>query len=171
MRRKRPIAFTLLELVLVLVIISIALASVTPSLGGWSRGMKLRTAGDELLAAARLARDRAVTDAAPHALVARPGGDGWTVERIELVTDGLFDLPPDAEDAASTRPIDGHALPEGWSFAIESPTGEPMTRVTFYPDGRGDAAVLRLLDDRGELVSYERESVVSGFLRRREGPR
>ena len=157
MSGRRTIAFSLLELVLVLVVMGIALAIVTPSLGGWSRGMKLRVEGDELLAATRFARDRAVTTATPHALVRQADGLGWSVERT---------------DAAATEPARAtteseYTLPFGWRFGIESPDGEPMTRVAFYPDGRGEAAVLRLASDRGETVALVRESVASGFARGR----
>src|SRR5688572_7023149 len=54
-------AFTLIELVLVLVVLTVLLSIAAPSLRGWSRGTKLRDASDQLLAAARFARTQAVT--------------------------------------------------------------------------------------------------------------
>lgn len=152
---RRPIAFSLLELVLVLVIIGIALVAVTPSLGGWSRGMSLRTQGDELLAATRLARDRAVTTATPHTLVVSDGGVGWSVQRVEAAPSDTGLPLTEAE----------YALPPGWVLEMESPAGESMTRATFYPDGRGEPATLTLTSDRGESVGFARESTASGFLR------
>ena len=59
-RSIHPRAFTLLELVFVLVIISTTLALAAPSLRGWSRGSKLRDAGEEFLAMTRYARGQAI---------------------------------------------------------------------------------------------------------------
>lgn len=162
MTRHRSSAFSLLELVLVLVIIGIAMAVVTPSLGGWSRGMKLRTQGDELLAATRLARDRAVTTATPHALIVEGNGSGWRVEAVDLAAETRG---PASASLGAALPAAAHLLPEGWTFAIESPSGEALERAVFYPDDRGDPAILILTSDRGESVAFERVSLSSGFVR------
>ena len=61
--RKASVAFTLLELVLVLVVLSTALAVAAPSMRGWSKGSTLRDAGDQFLAVARWARSQAVAGA------------------------------------------------------------------------------------------------------------
>jgi type II secretion system protein H len=61
-RRPRHSAFTLLELVLVLMVLAAAAAMVAPSLRGWSRGAKVRDAGDQFLAVTRWARSEALAN-------------------------------------------------------------------------------------------------------------
>src|SRR4051812_41387822 len=76
--RRAHSAFTLIELVLVLVIISTAMAIAAPSLGGWNRGSKLRDAGDQFLAVARYARTQALANAQTYRLNIDPaGGRYW----------------------------------------------------------------------------------------------
>src|SRR5438093_10887720 len=55
-------AFTLLELVLVMVIACLALALVAPSLSAWGHGAQLRDLADQFVSLTRLARSRAVAD-------------------------------------------------------------------------------------------------------------
>src|SRR3954464_4283125 len=61
-------AFTLIELILVLLIIGTVLAMASPSLRGWSRGSKIRDAGEQFLSVARYGRAQAVADARMYRL-------------------------------------------------------------------------------------------------------
>src|SRR6185503_3394053 len=62
-RARSHSGFTLWELILVMVIITLALAMAAPSLGGWGRAAKLRDTGDQFLAVTRWARSQAIADA------------------------------------------------------------------------------------------------------------
>src|SRR5687768_10268701 len=62
-------AFTLIELVVVLVVLTVTIAITAPSLRGWSQGAKLRDAGQQLLAATAFARSQAAATATPHRLI------------------------------------------------------------------------------------------------------
>src|SRR4051794_40846680 len=80
--RHLPSAFTLIELVMVLVVIAAALAVAAPSLGGWRRGQRLTTAGDEFLAAVRHGRALAVANAQVHRLYVDPAaGRYWLMQQ------------------------------------------------------------------------------------------
>src|SRR4051812_2843876 len=60
--RAKNFGFTLLELVLVMMIIATVLAAAAPRLTGWSRGTKLRDAGDQFLSLTKYARTQAIAD-------------------------------------------------------------------------------------------------------------
>src|SRR5437763_12537532 len=74
-KRREHSGFTLIELVLVLLIIGTCLAMASPSLRGWSRGSKVRDAGDQFLSIARYGRTAATADARVYRLqIDAPGG-------------------------------------------------------------------------------------------------
>src|SRR5687767_1937274 len=100
-RRHLRSGFTLIELVMVLVVVAAALAVAAPSLGGWRRGQRLQSAGDEFLAVARHGRALAVANAQVHRLyVDANNGTYWLMaqEGQEFVNLGtgmgrVFALP------------------------------------------------------------------------------
>src|SRR3954464_14826661 len=72
MNRNRPSsrrAFTLIELMLVLLVIAIALGTVAPSLRGHSRTSRLRDTAEQFVTLTRLARTRAMSTGQPHRIV------------------------------------------------------------------------------------------------------
>src|SRR5688572_13025395 len=81
-RTRKHAAFTLFELVLALVVISVILAMAAPSLRGWSRSTQLKDVAREFIAVTQLARTQAVSTARVHRLmVDTTGGRYWlTVE-------------------------------------------------------------------------------------------
>lgn len=156
MARRRPNAFTLLELVLVMMIIGLALAVVTPSLGGWSRGMRLRAAEDELVAATRFARDRAVTTATLQALTVDP-----LAHAVHVAPAAPAFVSADNAGRAFT-------FPQSVTLELVVLDRTPVDRVLFYPDGSHSRAVLRLATDRGEAVELLGDTPGGGFVRRSE---
>src|SRR3954452_13919754 len=68
-RPPRSSAFTLLELVLVLVIIAIVPAMAAPSLRGWHKGSKMKDTAAEFISLTELARTRAVSSTMVHRLM------------------------------------------------------------------------------------------------------
>src|SRR5215208_972893 len=68
-RRTRSSAFTLLELVLVMVIIATVLAMAAPSLRGWHKGSKMKDTAAEFISLTELARTRAVSSTVVHRLM------------------------------------------------------------------------------------------------------
>src|SRR5688500_9566548 len=119
--------FTLLELVLVLVIISTALAMAAPALRGWSKGARLRDAGDQFLAVARWARSQAVSNSRVYRLnVDANAGRYWVT-----VQDGT--------EFVSTGSDFGQvfALPSGFGISMNEATAQQSLKaVDFFPTGR-----------------------------------
>lgn len=65
-RTARHPGFTLIELVLVLVLLTVVLATAAPSLARWGWGRELTNAGDDVMTAVRWARGRAISSGTPH---------------------------------------------------------------------------------------------------------
>lgn len=146
-------AFTLLELVFVLVIISTTLALAAPSLRGWSKGSKLRDAGDEFLAMTRYARGQAVA--------------GGRVYRLYVDANaGTYQLT--AQDGAEFRQL-GTAwgrqfiLPEGFRIAMTDEQGGALEAVEFYPSGRTQVARVRITSGENDMTELRCPTPAEGF--------
>lgn len=141
-RPTRP-AFTLIELVLVMFVVTIAIGVVAPTLSGWSRGSHLRDAAEQFVTLTRLARTRAVSVAQIHRLTV----DSRSRRCALAVQDGqqLVEL---------TAAMDGVVeLPEGVSVEMTDLQGAPSGFVDFYPNGRTRPARIRVsMDDGSEVV-------------------
>src|SRR3954468_1875442 len=143
-RRSEPRGFTLLELILVLVIISIALAMAAPSLKGWSRGGKLRDAGDQFLALTRYARAQSAAESRIYRLnLDAQAGHYWLT-----ASDGTQFVNLGNEFGRT------FALPEGFKIAMTDGTKQ-LEYVDFFPTGRTQAAHVTLTADDGYTFDLE----------------
>src|SRR5207244_2945716 len=119
-------AFTLLELILVMVIICTALAMAAPSLNGWARGSKMRDAVDQFVALTQFARTQAVSTATVHRLQVDGGARTYYV----LVQDGEQFVPLNTEMGRQ------FPLPDEFSLKATDATGQNRDFIDFYPTGR-----------------------------------
>jgi prepilin-type N-terminal cleavage/methylation domain-containing protein len=174
MARRRPIgpqlrAFTLVELILVMLLISTALAIASPSLRGFTRGRQASNAAGRVLALTHLARSLASAAGEPYRLctsadgtacwlehqeagayVAVQEGPGHRLELPEGLTvrvSTLQEVTPHlgGDDAAAGRPGLGLSAPGGGA-------GDAGGYVQFDPDGRADVAVLEVQDQTGQVL-------------------
>src|SRR5688572_22434587 len=126
-RRHLRRGFTLIELVMVLVVVAAALAVAAPSLGGWRRGQRLQSAGDEFLAVARHGRALAIANAQVHRLYVDPAnGTYWL-------------MAADGQQFVNLGTGMGRvfALPEGCTIAMSAAAAQlPLEYVEFHPTGR-----------------------------------
>lgn len=135
-------AFTLLELILVLVLISAVLAMAAPSLRGFAHGREVADAAAKVLALTQLARSRAAAWGCIHRLnVDDDAGECWlTMQKV-----GAF---VEIEGNQGRRV----ALPAGLSVTVQAPDGEDPPRfLRFYPDGRCDPATIVLAGGQREV--------------------
>ena len=134
-------AFTLIELIVVMMIISIALAVAAPSLSGWNRGSRLRDATEQFLALTRWARVQAIaTSRVHHINVDAQTGRYWVSAQ-----EGLEFVP------VSSHFGDEFYAPDGATIEITDEQSQPADSIAFYPNGRTTPRRVRLSDDRGEF--------------------
>jgi type II secretion system protein H len=152
-RRPRHSAFTLIELVLVLVIISTAMALAAPSLSGWSRGSRLRDAGDQFLAVARYARTQALANCQMYRLnVDSQGGRYWLTAQ-----DGQQFVPLGNEFGRM------FTVDETMHITVAGGDSKPIEFVEFYPTGRTRVANVRIAAGNGEFVDIVCPTPAEGF--------
>lgn len=151
--RRRTRGFTLLELVAVLVIVSIALAVAAPSLSGWRQGRELDAAVSDFLTATRTARMQAVMKGAVHRLLVDPQG-----RQYQLVVQSGEEFVPVDGAAGDVRELPGECVLE-----IVAPGPQP-NGIEFHPDGRMEAVKVRIMHERGGSVLVECRSPAEGFV-------
>ena len=144
---RRRSAFTLMELVLVLMLITIAMAIAAPSLRNFWKGNRVKDAGDQLAYIARLARTQAISDGAVYRLVIDADGKGYAlyVQQAEGFT---------------LIPSDNFALPEETHLELTKSDGSAADHVDFFPNGRTEPASIRLTA-AGTVVERSLEVEVS----------
>lgn len=158
-------AFTLIELILVMVIISIALGYAAPSLRGWGQGQKLKNAADEFIAATGVARSLAVSEATIYAVEINSGDNTYAVKQIDAATGvktdaagsmgGIKSLP---ETFKITLVSGGGSTAEGTAAAAAG-----SNVILFYPDARSTPAVVQIESPAGEVIKIQSESPAEPF--------
>ncbi len=135
-------AFTLIELLLVLVVLAMALGIAAPAISGWGRGSRLRDAGDEFLATANWARAQAIATSRIHRLnVDAQAGRYWVSAQ-----DGLEFVPLDVEYARETL------LPMNVTITVTDFESRSLDFLAFDPTGRTSPRMVQLADDRGQVT-------------------
>ena len=156
-RRSRTSAcsFTLLELVLVLAVISAALAIAAPAMRGWGRGSRLSDAGDQLLALTRWARSQAVAESRVYRLyVDAAAGRYWVAAQ-------------DGQEFVPLRSSLGQVFVLPNDLMIEltglQTQAAPMEFIEFHPTGRTQPARVRIALDGNNFLEIACESPADEF--------
>lgn len=142
-RRRDNLGFTLIELVVVLTIITIALGMAAPSLRGWSDGAKLRDAVDTFIATTQYARSQAILTASEY--------------RITIDATGTtYSLDPQSGDAGQMT-----ELPVNFYVSILS--GGENGAIVFYPDSRCTPAAIVFTSAKGAQATVAASFPASSF--------
>jgi Tfp pilus assembly protein FimT len=151
--RRRDAGFTLFEIAIVLVVIIAISSIVVPSVAGFLPSVRVRKAGDEMIAAFSKARADAVLTSRRFRVVFTKEPAAYRIE---------YEPDPMNEPATFRRlPGDWGAkteFPEGvvWSVegsAVDEETSEEY--LEFSPDGTAPEARLVLSHESGDVVTLE----------------
>jgi len=158
-RRSNSCGFTLFELILVMLIVSVLAAISAPSLRGFLAGRKTSNTAAQVLALGQYARTQAINSGVVYRLnvdasagtywISVQSGTDYVSLRSEFgrpfqVPDGVSatwqaPIPPIVTAASSTPPV------------TTTPANDPS--FLFYPDGRVEAAVLEIRGTTGEAIT------------------
>jgi prepilin-type N-terminal cleavage/methylation domain-containing protein len=175
--RSRDAAFTLIEMIAVVLIFGLLVALVAPNIGNLS-GRTLRDAADALAARIELARQRTVMTGVPHRVwidldavsyrlewflteAEAQGEDEPAEEPLDLRGDAPLPLEAPRGAARAFRPLPGTlgrdaVLEESLIFrGVETPTGwveRGGTSIEFHSDGTTVSATVILDDTSGRSL-------------------
>jgi prepilin-type N-terminal cleavage/methylation domain-containing protein len=175
--RSRDAAFTLIEMIAVVLIFGLLVALVAPNIGNLS-GRTLRDAADALAARIELARQRTVMTGVPHRVwidldavsyrlewllteAEAQGEDEPAEEPLDLRGDAPLPLEAPRGAARAFRPLPGTlgrdaVLEESLIFrGVETPTGwveRGGTAIEFHSDGTTVSATVILDDTSGRSL-------------------
>ncbi|MBN1943106.1 MAG: prepilin-type N-terminal cleavage/methylation domain-containing protein [Phycisphaerae bacterium] len=148
----RQKAFTLVELIVVVVLVAVLAGMIAPRLWGAGRTASLRAAARRVQVAAQYARDFAATRRCDCRLVLDP-----QTGQFQLVYQADPEDRPDHFEPIQGGPGKADRLESGLHFAdirvepsLPREDGEISDQsIAFYPSGRSDAAVVQITDGRG----------------------
>jgi type II secretion system protein H len=162
MKRSVPSsAFTLLELVLVMLIITIVVGAVAPSLRGFTMGRSASNTATRLLAMTRYARTQAISQGRVYRLTYDPKQRAFWVDYSTLAGDNSDDQrsTPDA-DMAPRVDVDERLAIDTKNMSTSS-TGNQY--VEFRPSGRTDAASIVITDQSNQQIEIGCSSATELF--------
>jgi type II secretion system protein H len=162
-------AFTLMEIMVVVVLISILTAMIIPEMKGTFEDTLLRSTGRELVNVIELASSRAVSlnqtlrvkidpttgryeterqqhEGSAEDFVPLDGVTGSQGKLDKRISVQIFDLPEDPAEASATP---------------EAPAPNLESQLTFYPDGTADGSVIMLKDRAGFQLELRLSAVTS----------
>jgi type II secretion system protein H len=145
--RKARNAFTLVELMVVVVLIGIMTAMILPELRGTYEDALLRSTSRELVNAFGLAYSRAVSFNQPHRVRIEPATGQYYVEQ-RVRDQGREEFVPLRDVSGGEGKLDTRVSIR-FRSGDENISEEPEPTITFYPDGTADAREVLLQDRQG----------------------
>ena len=174
--QRRRLAFTLIELLAVLLIMGLVAGITLPNLSLRSERLVLGEA-EQLASDLAFTRQRAVATGLTHRVVVDLDNAGWWIEvwpeeaspfaAPAAAPDGMQEIqlsaPP--SNAGQPQPLAGpfgrpHTLPEGVSFqSVETTASGPVAagqvEILFEGDGTADPALFVLVNESGDVVRLQ----------------
>jgi prepilin-type N-terminal cleavage/methylation domain-containing protein len=152
--RTMPAGFTLMELMLVMLVVSVVLAITAPSLRGFFASRQTADAALSMASLTKWARSQAISRGRCCRLNVDPAsGTYWlTVQQGGMFSELHTDL--------GRR----RRLPEGASVRVRNDGADPsLTYVQFFPTGRSDPASIEIRGRQGELYQLVSASATEPF--------
>ena len=175
-----PSGFTLLELLVVLVIISIAAAFVGPRMAGSMSTLTLKTAAKKVAASLRYARSQATSESRTYFVLFDPDKGRLTIKSGQVATKEdkekeAAEVEQDtgtSEEMADDNPVKErfkvYALPEGVRFdkvvSDKNEAASDVFQIVFFPNGGSSGGEVLLENDRGRRYNISVD-FVSGTVR------
>ncbi|MFQ5655107.1 MAG: Tfp pilus assembly protein FimT/FimU [Planctomycetota bacterium] len=156
--------YSLMELMVVIVLVSILTAVIVPQFAGTYQDALLRATGRELMSVMGLAYSQAVTLHTPHRLAVDPGARRYWLEALEGEGSArrfgpVLGVPAsegrlDERISVEIRPISGAMAREGGALSAapqrrSARGGAGQEVISFRPDGTADAREIELRDREG----------------------
>jgi len=156
--------FTLLELLVVLVIISIAAAFVGPQVAGSMSTLTLKTAAKKVASSLRYARSQATSEGRPYfvlfdtdkgRLTIKSGQTATKEDKEKEAAEGEQDTGAleGMADEAVKKTFKVYALPEGVRFdkvvSYKNEDTSDVFQIVFFPNGGSNGGEVLLENDRG----------------------
>ncbi|MBC8466499.1 MAG: GspH/FimT family pseudopilin [Deltaproteobacteria bacterium] len=177
--------FTLLELLIVLVIISIMAAFVGPRIAGSMSNLTLKTAAKKVASSLRYARSQATSENRPYfvlfdtdkgRLTIKPGQTATKEDKEKEAAEGEQDAGTSkgmAGDEAVKDRFKVYALPEGVRFdKVVSDKNEDTSdvfQIVFFPNGGSSGGEVLLENDRERRYNISVDFVVGTVRLKEEG--
>jgi len=143
--QRHNFGFTLLELILVMLILTIAVAISAPSLGNFSRGRVLDNNAARFLSLTRWARSQAISDGTTYRINIDPSKRAFTVSYNNRGSYSAYTAGRDR----------GFTLPEELSVATDAPLEESLYVIDFDPMGYSTTARVTLTGSKGNKIVVE----------------
>ena len=141
--------FSLFELLIVLIMVSLTAGVVMPSFSRGLRGLELETSGRDLTTRMKQARSRAIARQKVFRIVLVHSEDG----------PDYYSLADEFE-----QELDRFSFPERVSIGREDePVEETVSKVNFYPNGRSSGGVFFLRNETREIAVWV--DPITGFAR------
>ena len=150
-----PSAFSLIELMVVVVLLVIMTALIVPEMRSTFEDAVLRSASRKLVSAMNLAHSRAVTLQQMHRLVLDPAAGRFVIERRARNEEGTGYV------AMSDVPAGSGDLDKRITIQIQKEGEENPNQISFYTDGTADAADIILRDREGFQLALRINSITA----------
>lgn len=158
-QRHNPAAFTLLEMVIVLVVLAIIVALAVPRMTGYIAGNRLNDTADELIAVARYGRAQAVNDCKRYRLNFAPDGHSYHLmmqdgQQLQNVTQQTADQLGDEISFAQLGTDFGGIFqtPADITLQIKRADNQNVPYIDFRPDSTCDPVQIKLTSAAGEIL-------------------
>ncbi len=177
-------AFTLIELILVMTILTIAVSITAPALANFFRGRTLDSEARRLLSLTRQGQSRAVSEGIPmelwinsdrgsFGLEAEPGYDAVDPKAVDFTIDGDIQIQVVNSAAAATSGVFGPSTVNATASEKPVKSNHPqLPRARFLPDGSLDESspmTLRLTGRDGSSIWVAQTRSRNGYEIRSRG--